>query len=103
MTKKQVFLQFTTLIGGAHYWKKPTQKLMVVMIKLLLAALKLYLKASLAVMHLLPMQIILTVIDLLITAKIIYAQLEMSHTSIAMLMNSGTNSNSMIQTHFDDV
>ena len=76
---------------------------MVVMIKLLLGALKLYLKASLVVMHLLPVQIILTVIDLLIIAKITYAQLEMSHTSIAMLMNSGTNSNSMIPTHFDDV
>ena len=103
MTRKQAFWQSTILIGGVHYWKKPTQKSMAVMIKLPLGALKLCLKVSLVVMHLLPMQIILTVIDLLITAKIIYAQLEMSHTSIAMLMNSGTNSNSMIQTHFDDV
>ena len=39
------------------------------------------------------MRMILIVIDLQIIAKIIFAQLEMSHILIAMQMNSGTNSN----------
>merc|ERR1719394_543506 len=51
MTRKLVYWPSMILIGGVHYWKKPTQKSMVVMIKLPLVALKQSWKDSLVVMH----------------------------------------------------